>query len=90
MASLLIATVLSRVLSGIFNYLMNRHYVFRKQRARTAFYKYSLLFLLQLILSWLGVSILSVIIQSLLLCKAVVDILLFFASFSIQRRIVFC
>ncbi|HBR81856.1 MAG TPA: dolichyl-phosphate beta-D-mannosyltransferase, partial [Enterococcus sp.] len=41
------------------------------------------------ILSWLGVSILSVIIQSLLLCKAVVDILLFFASFSIQRRIVF-
>lgn len=90
MASLLIATVLSRVLSGIFNYQMNRHYVFRKQRARTAFYKYSLLFLLQLILSWLGVSILSVIIQSLLLCKAVVDILLFFVSFSIQRRIVFC
>ena len=68
---------------------MNRHYVFRKQRAHTAFYKYSLLFLFQLILSWLGVSILSVIIQSLLLCKAVVDILLFFASFSIQRRIVF-
>ncbi|MCS5464314.1 hypothetical protein NWO25_02180 [Enterococcus lactis] len=60
---------------------MNRHYVFRKQRAHTAFYKYSLLFLLQLILSWLGVSILSVIIQSLLLCKAVVDILLFLPVF---------
>ena len=37
MASLLIATILSRVLSGIFNYQMNRHYVFRKQRAHTAF-----------------------------------------------------
>ncbi|WP_265455868.1 GtrA family protein [Enterococcus sp. HY326] len=87
---LLVATVTARILSGIFNYQVNRKLVFQnKTNIKQSFWKYSLLFGSQLLLSWLGVTLLSSVIQSILISKLVIDFILFFFSFSIQKRVVF-
>ena len=88
-AALLTITVIARITSGVYNYHVNRRFVFQKRKGKAAFFKYSLLFLVQLVFSWLGVSTLSLFIRSLLFCKLSVDITLFFASFAIQRRMIF-
>lgn len=87
---LLIATIGSRILSGLFNYQLNRKLVFKdQQKVYQSLGKYVLLFCTQLLFSWLGVIVLSNVIQSILISKLLVDCILFFISFSIQRRFVF-
>ncbi|UUV98142.1 bifunctional glycosyltransferase family 2/GtrA family protein [Vagococcus luciliae] len=87
---LLVATIGSRVLSGLFNFQLNRKYVFKDQkRVQKSLSKYVLLFSCQLLFSWLGVMMLSHLLQSILICKLLVDGTLFFISFSIQKRFVF-
>src|SRR5699024_2176937 len=49
--ALLIATISSRMLSGFYNYHMNRKVVFHSHGIRQSFWKYSLLFVSQLFLS---------------------------------------
>lgn len=88
--SLLIATVSSRLLSGVYNYHVNRKVVFHSQASmRQSFWKYGLLFVTQMILSWLGVTALNSLIASVMICKIIVDSLLFLGSFTIQKRVVF-
>lgn len=87
--TLLVATLIARLLSGLYNYRINRQFVFQKQKDTHSFFKYGILFTAQLFFSWLGVSTLSIFIGSILFCKLIVDITLFFASFAIQRRLVF-
>lgn len=87
---LLLATIGSRVLSGLFNFQLNRKLVFKDQQTiRHSFWKYVLLFSCQLLFSWFGVMVLSNLLQSILICKLLVDSILFFISFSIQKRFVF-
>lgn len=87
---LLFATIGSRLLSGLFNFQLNRKYVFKdRQKMHQSFWKYGLLFSCQLVFSWLGVMVLSNLLQSILICKLLVDSTLFFISFSIQKRFVF-
>lgn len=87
---LLIATIGARVLSGLFNYQLNRKLVFKdQQKVYHSLGKYLLLFGTQLLFSWLGVMVLSNVIQSILMSKLLVDCILFFISFSVQRRFVF-
>ena len=88
-SAFLIATVFARLLSGIFNYHLNRKMVFDAPKSTKTFTKYAFLFSMQLLLSWLGVTALSQVLHSLLLCKLLIDFSLFLASFAIQRRIVF-
>ena len=85
------ATVMARVLSGIFNFTINRKFVFDdKASAKKSFPRYLAVFFLIMILSaaftsslhlWLGVS------DNLI--KIPVDILLFFMSYTLQQRWVF-
>ncbi|MGX4687606.1 glycosyltransferase [Vagococcus sp. JNUCC 83] len=87
---LLLATIGSRFLSGLFNFQLNRKLVFKdKQKMHQSFWKYGVLFSAQLFFSWLGVMVLSSLFQSILICKVLVDSTLFFISFSIQKRFVF-
>ena len=86
-----IATVTARILSGIFNFTVNRKFVFGdKSSAKKSFPRYLAVFFLNMFLSaaltsslhlWFGWS------DNLI--KIPVDILLFFMSYTLQQRWVF-
>ena len=86
-----IATVGARILSGVFNFAMNRKFVFDdKSSVKKSFPRYLVVFFLIMILSaaltsslhtWFG--------WSDNLVKIPVDIILFFLSYSLQQRWVF-
>lgn len=88
---LLVSTVGARVCSAIFNFTLNRNLVFQsKTRAGASFFRYVLLCVAQMLCSYGGVYLLAEIVgMPTLLSKILVDGLLFFASFFIQKRWVF-
>ncbi len=86
-----ISTVAARLLSGVFNFTMNRKFVFKDDGAvKKSFPRYLAVFFMNMALSalltsvlhtWLGVS------ENVI--KVPVDILLFFVSYTVQQRWVF-
>lgn len=87
---ILIATILSRVLSAIFNFMINKLWVFStKDETVKQGIRYVGLFLLLMILSYIGVSILSVLPLPLFLIKIIVDGSLFLLSYKIQNHFIF-
>ncbi len=88
---ILCATVVARLLSGVFNFIVNKKFVFNdKGSAKKSFPRYLAVFFLNMILSatlvsglhlWFGFS------DNLI--KIPVDILLFFMSYTLQQRWVF-
>ena len=86
-----LATIFARLLSGVFNFTVNRKFVFGDSASvKTSFPRYLAVFFLNMLLSaaftsglhiWLGVS------DNLI--KIPVDILLFFLSYTLQQRWVF-
>ena len=91
-AHIAVSTVLARALSASYNYAVNHKLVFKsKERVRTAGTKYLILAVIQMGLSAVLVSgacgLLPTVSEVLL--KAVVDAVLFTASFFIQRTFVF-
>ncbi len=89
--SILISTVSARVISSFCNFLINRKVVFNnKQRLRSTVFKYYTVCIIQMFASYGGVLLFtSVIRMSPLVSKIIVDTLLFFVSFQIQREWVF-
>ena len=87
----LVATLISRAVSSAVNYLLNRHAVFGSHNPhRRTLVRYYLLCVCQFVCSWAGVWGLTLIIGgSSVLAKVIVDSLLFFISFHIQRLWVF-
>lgn len=87
----LAATVVARAVSSAVNFWLNRQTVFCSDRALShALPRYYLLCACQLFCSWAGVWGLTLVIGgSSVLAKIIVDTLLFFISFNIQRRWVF-
>ncbi|WMJ84999.1 glycosyltransferase [Oscillospiraceae bacterium LTW-04] len=87
----LIATIVSRAISSAVNFSFNRKAVFSSNSALSrALPRYYLLCFFQFICSWVGVWGLTLIIGgSSVLAKIIIDTLLFFASFNIQRHWVF-
>jgi putative flippase GtrA len=92
--SILIATVISRCLSAVVNYGLNRRLVFNRTGHQT-FVKYATLFLVQMLASGYltgGLAHLLAGFQSPtvpLLAKMIVDSLLFLISYRIQRDVIF-
>ncbi|MEA5002434.1 MAG: GtrA family protein [Christensenella sp.] len=91
---ILTATVISRILCSIATYLLNRGAVFNSQaRSRGTVVRFVILAVGQLIVSWLLVwgigSLLGGGDEVNTLLKVVVDLVIFIASFSIQRDWVF-
>lgn len=90
----LICTIASRVISSVFNYLMNRHTVFKAtDRVAGTAVKYYILALFQMGASYglvfLFTEILKVGSFWQLVIKCIVDMLLFICSYQIQRSWVF-
>lgn len=89
-----IAAALARVISSIFNYLVNAKVVFEGQTGKSTLIKYYILAAAQIIISTCIVYMFEHIfcVQSALLItliKIIVDTVLFFFSFRIQHRWVF-
>lgn len=87
----LAATIVSRVISSVVNFSLNRKAVFCSDSALSrALPRYYLLCACQLLCSWVGVWGLTLAIGgSSVTAKVIIDALLFFLSFNIQRRWVF-
>ncbi|MCI8530125.1 MAG: glycosyltransferase [Lachnospiraceae bacterium] len=84
-----LATVLARMGSGTVNFLLNRHYSFRSRMpVGREIVRYMILFLGQMMASAVLVSLLAYILP-MLLSKVIVDTVLFFLSFRIQKNWVF-
>lgn len=91
---ILVSTVLSRVISALFNYTLNHKAVFKsKAPPGQTLFRYSLLCVLQMLTSYGLVLLLSALLKagpgadSFL--KIAVDVLLFFVSFRVQQEWVF-
>lgn len=86
------ATIVARIISSVYNYLMNYSFVFKSNEKRTkSALKYFTLVIVQMACSSLFVSILSPLFNGLhdTLCKIVVDTVLFFVSYKIQKSLIF-
>lgn len=88
---IIIATVFARVLSSLYNYNMNKRGVFHlKEKNIAILIKYYALCAVQMILSGVGVYSLYRLLQwNETGIKIIVDVILFFLSFQIQREWVF-
>ena len=87
---LFFATAIARVCSSIFNFSVNRAFVFNKRGGGTALVKYASLVVCQLLASYGLVYLLSAVLPlPEVPAKILADTFLFFISFFIQRRWVF-
>jgi glycosyltransferase involved in cell wall biosynthesis len=88
-AHVVIATVIARIISSLFNYLVNRKVVF-DSKARRSLPKYFSLVVLQMAVSALLVYLLFLLLrQGEVILKVVVDSSLFFVSYYVQKRWIF-
>ena len=89
---ILIATVLARVISSLYNYLMNYGFVFGSHKGRIqTVVKYYLLVIVQMLCSaglvTFGCFIIGEVNETIV--KLVVDTLLFLISYQVQKRLIF-
>jgi glycosyltransferase involved in cell wall biosynthesis len=88
--SLLMASVAARILSGVFNYSVNHHWVFKSNAEHAASgTKYLSLFLIQLVLSAGLLQLVEIFIPHPVSLKIIIDVLIFFGSYLIQKKLVF-
>jgi glycosyltransferase involved in cell wall biosynthesis len=89
--SILLSTITARIVAGNYNYMVNKRIVFKSQAdVIFSFIKYWSLVLLLGSISYIGIlGLVNYLHFNLLLSKALVETLLFFASFTIQRSLVF-
>lgn len=88
-AHVVIATVIARIISSLFNYLVNRRVVF-DSKARRSLSKYFSLVVLQMVVSALLVYLLFLLFrQGEVILKVIVDSFLFFVSYYVQKRWIF-
>lgn len=88
-AHVVIATVIARIISSLFNYFVNRKVVFHS-KARRSLSKYFSLVVLQMATSALLVYLLFLLFrQGEVILKIIVDSFLFFVSYYVQKRWIF-
>ncbi len=90
-ASVLLPTVMARIVSTGYNYVMNKVVVFRhKGRTVSTLWRYLLLVAAVMITSALLVSLFDRILPvSTVFVKMVVDLVLFLCNYTIQKRVIF-
>lgn len=85
----LYSTIVARLCSGTVNFLLNQRWVFNGSKENKELVKYVSLFITQMLISALLVSLLTYIISNVTLAKLLVDCTLFFISYFIQKHVVF-
>jgi putative flippase GtrA len=87
--NILIATIMARIISSLYNFFINGRLVFKKI-SRESLIKYAILVIIQMFISGYTVSYLSNILHiSSTLIKVIVDSIIFVINFIIQREWVF-
>lgn len=88
---ILIATVIARIISSIYNYLLNAHLVFKTtEKISKTIVGYYLLAIVQMLCSWVFVYLLATKLQlPKVVIKMLVDTALFFISYRIQKKYIF-
>ncbi|MBR0171951.1 MAG: bifunctional glycosyltransferase family 2/GtrA family protein [Lachnospiraceae bacterium] len=87
---IIVAAVLARICSGIANFLLNKFYTFRsRERAAGEAVRYFILFVCQMAASAGFTALLSSVLHAPTPSKIIVDVILFFISYRIQRAWVF-
>jgi len=88
--SILIATVLARIISSIYNFMINAKVVFQNQN-KSSFIKYVILCTVQMFVSGLAVQYLAIIFKNIssVVIKLLVDLIIFVINFVIQREFIF-
>jgi len=89
--NLLVSTFSARFIAGNYNYIINKKIVFRsKSDVLLSIIKYWALVILLGSVSYLGIqTLVSYTKMNLLLSKAILESLLFFISFAVQRDLIF-
>lgn len=86
---ILFGTVLARIISSLINYTLNKNVVFNSN-GKNLIIKYYTLCVIQMLISGLLVSLLfNFGLFSKTICKIIIDIILFFISYNIQKNIIF-
>ena len=88
---IILSTVLARIISAVYNYMVNYKLVFKSKSSHASSgVRYFMLAVVQMLLSaFLVDKMFSVLGGSEVLCKIVVDVILFIISFYIQREFVY-
>lgn len=87
--SIIIATVVARILSSLYNFKVNAKMVF-KNMSNKSLIKYIILVLIQMLVSAFCVNYASTIVPiNVTFIKIIVDIVIFMVNFVVQREIVF-
>lgn len=87
---ILVATILARIISGTFNFIVNKLWVFSSEsKTISESVKYIVLFISIMLCSYLGVTLLSFLAIPIILIKIIVDGSLFILSYQIQSKFIF-
>lgn len=87
--NILLSTIISRLLSSLWNYNINSTFVFNKKSIRSTIMYYILASIIMLI-SGLSVSYLHSISKApVLLLKVIVDLILFIITYNLQKNVIF-
>lgn len=87
--SIILATVIARVLSSLYNFRINAKMVF-KNMSKTSLIKYIVLVVIQMLISAFAVNYLSTVFTiEVTFIKIVIDIIIFMVNFVVQREFVF-
>ena len=89
-SAIIVSTVIARICSSLFNYTMNKKVVFKSGNGMKSFVRYYILCAAQMIASAAGVTLAYILTRgNSSVLKLIIDLLLFFVSYQIQRRWVF-
>lgn len=90
--SILISSYIARAISSIVNYVVNKKYVFKNEKKRNykAFIEYFLLVIINITVSGLLVTkIYNYIHFNVTIIKVVIDTIIFFVNYFLQKLIIF-
>ncbi len=87
-----LSNVLARICSGILDFTINKFWVCNKKDSKktySEFIKYTILFIVQMLLNSLIVTVLSNIFEAIILIKLLVNLILYIVNFFIKNRYIF-
>ena len=87
---IIFSTRIARILSSLYNYFINSRYVFKSSNKK-AIIKYYILVIIQMFVSAISVSLMSMALVKIndSIIKFIIDIIIFFVNYIIQKKVVF-
>lgn len=93
--NIIIATILARIISGLYNFILNKFWAFEKKKSnntRSELAKYLVLFFIQMIVSGQATQIIEKLFSGkigVVIIKMIVDLIIFIVNFIIQKNWIF-